>query len=403
MIKNLSLPQKQGGKKAKKGNNQATKASRPKVQSSVVRAAPAALSKMMKSGSPKVRQSGDTGTRVIHRELVLENVTGSMAFAVKSAIALNPGLPASFPWLSSVAKNYDQYRVHRLIAEWVPIAPSSTQGSVLLSPDYDATDPAPGSEQAAANHADSKSFSVWSTCTLQLDPNRLMGLGPRRFVRTGPVPYQDLKVSDVGNIFVSTNNFAADGTSAGKLYLSYDIEFFAPEVSNPQGAVSKVQATDSFQINDSGVKPVASLLVVNTGAPNAAPQNAGNVATGGMIGAQPALQVLKSGLYAVSMHGSVVDTQANGSSNIKIFLSSDGATPIPLFGTELSASVCIGTFLSIDTGTANGGNKEFSCSIVVPLVAGTLLLVCGQVLGYKSGATGNFNLTKLNLAFELME
>lgn len=58
-------------------------------------------------------------------------------------------------------------------------------------------------------------------------------LGPRKFVRNGLVPGQDLKTTDVGTFILAT----VDGTAVnwGKLWVEYDFEFFEPQL-NPSGS-----------------------------------------------------------------------------------------------------------------------------------------------------------------------
>lgn len=175
--------------------------------------------------------------RIAHRELVLANVVGSTAFTVQSYLRLNPGLATTFPWLAPQGTQWDQYKVHKLRAVYVPIAPTSTQGDVILSPNYDPSDPPPTSEQQSDNNAGTVITPCWKGVTLQLDPKALMGSGPRRFIRTQNVA-GDIKTFDVGTIAVCTNNQTGNGSPLGKIYLEYDFEFFMPQSDPPSGSAS---------------------------------------------------------------------------------------------------------------------------------------------------------------------
>lgn len=55
-------------------------------------------------GSAATVVASKDSCRVVHREFI-GNVTGSTAFAISNSFAVNPGLPASFPWLSGMAAN----------------------------------------------------------------------------------------------------------------------------------------------------------------------------------------------------------------------------------------------------------------------------------------------------------
>lgn len=189
--------------------------------------APVAVGTRIQTRAPQI-QSRNNSTRVrMSSELVLAQVNSSVAFTVQQVIPLNPGFPNSFPWLSKTAVNWEQYRVHSLEFFWVPIAPTTAQGQVILSPSYDASDSPPTTLTMAANNWGSVSFSVWEEQRLRLDIQSMMALGPRRFVRSQAMA-GDIKTFDVGFLSVCTNNCAADGNPLGSLYVSYDIEFFIP-------------------------------------------------------------------------------------------------------------------------------------------------------------------------------
>jgi hypothetical protein len=211
--------------------------------------APAASSAVVTSKRPVVNGSSRKGvTRINHRELVRSGLKGAVDFNVVASWAGQPGLLESFPWLALTARNFDQYVIHKMSALWVPSAPTDTPGKVTIAPDYDALDPPPNSSIAVANYAQAKTFPVWHTVEIPLDVKALMGLGPRRFIRTGKVLNSDLKTYDTCNIFVCTQNFNDDEHTAGDLFIDYDIEFFSPEV--PLGGIvaTKRSYTDIFTL-----------------------------------------------------------------------------------------------------------------------------------------------------------
>jgi len=110
---------------------------------------------------------------------------------------------------------------------------TNVPGSILIAPDYDASDAAPVSEQILSNYAELVEDAPWKDICCNLRPAGMHALGPKKFVRNGLVPGQDLKTTDVGSIIVAT----VDGTAVNwaKLWIEYDIEFFEPQL-NPQGS-----------------------------------------------------------------------------------------------------------------------------------------------------------------------
>jgi len=191
-----------------------------------VSSAPQSYSARVETLMPKITRTARS-MRIAHRELVLSSVAGSTGFTVQNSLALNPGLTTTFPWLAPQAQQWEMYKVHRLRAEWIPIASTGTAGDVYLSPNYDASDPQPTTEVQAANNVNAVVDSVWKVLSCDLDPSSMMGLGPRKYVRPCAVA-GDIKTFDIGKLFVCSNNEANTNT-VGKLYLSYDFEFFTPQ------------------------------------------------------------------------------------------------------------------------------------------------------------------------------
>jgi len=181
-------------------------------------------------------QSGPRSTIVTHRELLQGSVAGSTTFTTQYTFPLNPGMASSFPWLSTQAQQFEMYRFRKLCFEWVPIAPTSTQGDIAFIPDYDASNAPPTTEVQAYDHVNSVIDAVWRPFSISLDPVALHGLGPRRFVRASAVP-GDIKTFDCGNLYVCTNN--ETGTSAvGKVFVSYEVELFTPQNGPLTGTVA---------------------------------------------------------------------------------------------------------------------------------------------------------------------
>lgn len=183
------------------------------------------------STQPRVT-SGSNRTRIQHRELVAP-ITGSVGFSAIQ-IAVNPGIPGSFNWLSTQAGGWEKYRFRSLRYRYLGRAPSTTQGSVLMAMDYDSADPMPTTENQTSTWHGTQETAVWKDLTFTANQGMI---GRECFVRTGAIPANnDIKLYDVGNFFMC----ATDATSAspiGKLWVEYDIEFINQQVgANSLGA-----------------------------------------------------------------------------------------------------------------------------------------------------------------------
>jgi len=223
--KNLN---KQSGQLARQSQNKTQKV----IQNPVNQSAPVARAIAQVTREPKVT-NGKRMTKIIHRELVT-TISGNTTFAANQ-FYLNPGLSATFPWLSTVANSYEQYRFNRLKFEYVSRAPTSYVGSILMAPDYDALDSSPSSEVQASMMDGAIEDAPWKDMCLGLNVQDMFPSGPRKFVRSSAVTGSDLKTYDAGQLFCCTVA-CADTSAIGKLWVDYEVDLFIPQ--NPSTASS---------------------------------------------------------------------------------------------------------------------------------------------------------------------
>jgi len=220
-----------GARSVQKAQRSGTSNPRPRpqlVQASVA----AAYATQQRQRAPKISSSRDA-VRIRHRELV-SSVAGTATFTVGSSLALNPGLPTTFPWLSTQAQAWERYRFNALKFEYYTRTGSNVPGSVIMVPDYDAADAAPISEQVASSYEDVVEDAPWKDICCPLKPEALHALGPTKFVRSTVLAANlDIKTYDAGNFFLCT----LDGTAVnwGKLWVEYDITLMTPQL-NPSGS-----------------------------------------------------------------------------------------------------------------------------------------------------------------------
>ncbi len=215
------------------------------------------------SRAPVISATRDS-CRITHRELVL-TVLDSTNFAVVKTIALNPGLKASFPWLATQAVGWQAYRFNSLRFCYYTRCATTQLGSVMLIPDYDAADAAPGSEQIASSFEDVAEDSPWKDIVCAMKPNAMDTVGPRHFVRTGALAAgQDIKLADVGNLFVASVG-GTGGAQIGKLWAEYDITFHTPQLPS-DGSVSVMAEVESGGATIAAATPFGTVPVfVNDG------------------------------------------------------------------------------------------------------------------------------------------
>lgn len=217
----------QSGRKAK-SNPGPSRTTDTNLQRAVI--APVAVSNPRVSRTATIKNMGKV-TRVTHRELILPSLPGSVNWAILSTFNLNPGLPATFPWLSTIASNFAEYRFNSLMFEFVPIAATSTQGEVILTPEYNSSANPPVTEQESVDHRDTIADSCWKRIVMKLSPADLHALGPRKFIRQYSIA-GDIKTYDSGQVFIQAANQLTSAT-IGKIYIHYSVDLFTPVLENP--------------------------------------------------------------------------------------------------------------------------------------------------------------------------
>ena len=176
---------------------------------------------------------GDGAVRIRHREY-LGDILAATAFDIQT-FELNPGLSASFPWLSQIAANYESYRFNGLVFEY-----NSSSGDALNS-----TNTALGMllmcnqcNPDAPPFTSKQQMEVYEGC-VSAKPSRDAVLGvecvagstplEKRYIRHAAVPAgSDERFYDVGEFNVAVVGCQGSGFPIGELWVSYDITLMQP-------------------------------------------------------------------------------------------------------------------------------------------------------------------------------
>lgn len=306
--------------------------------------------------SPQIRQSKDS-IRIVHRELV-GNVSGSSssAFTSSQELEINPGIIATFPWLATIAQNWESYRMHRMRLRYYTRTSTSTVGSIIMAPDYDAADEAPSSEQAMSAYADVVEDCPWKDIVCELKPSSMHADNKRKIIRTGTLANNlDIKTYDVANLFVFTTG-SATAAAWGKLWIEYDVELFTPQSSSalPVGIVGgRVDGATSM----TGAKPFGTAGAVDAQAVGITYDGSGSVSE---------FTFEKVGTYLTISHftGTVMSAAtATAVSGCTV------GTPVQLVNAAATE------LLSYVTVITTAPNAKFSLALTATTVTATILRV----------------------------
>jgi hypothetical protein len=173
---------------------------------------------------------------VCHREY-LGDITGTTGFN-NTTYPLNPGMPTTFPWLSTIAQNYQEYQFHGLVFEFRPLitdfVTNGAPGVVVMATNYNADVPNYISKQEMENSEFAVSVKPTVGLMHGVECARDAKVLYKQYVRSGAVPNgQDLRLYDLGNFqFATQQNPAQD---LGELWVTYCVEFSKPILPSDVG------------------------------------------------------------------------------------------------------------------------------------------------------------------------
>jgi hypothetical protein len=158
-------------------------------------------------------------------------VNGATAFDLRS-FRINPGLNSTFPWLSAIASQFEQWEPLGIVFEFISTSAEysgtgQALGTVVMATDYDNTDAIFTNKIQMENEDYSNSTRCATSCMhgVECDPKerseRIM------YIRSSSNPTGTVIADyDLGNFQIATQGLSATGVNVGELWVSYDVVFY---------------------------------------------------------------------------------------------------------------------------------------------------------------------------------
>jgi len=213
-------------------------------------------------------------SQIIEEDEFISDIQGSPDFTT-TKFPINPGQATTFPWGHAIASLYERYEYQfiefyyrREVSEF---SNSGQSGKVILSCDYDASDPLPTNKQMVLDtepHSDG--MPCMEQIVLRLDCKQLRS-ADGKFVRPGVQPAgTDIKTYDGGNFYISTVG-TPDTNVIGELHVRYRVKVFIPVlegVSGSGGLGSSIEISSALAGETGGVTASYITMFPNSMAPN---------------------------------------------------------------------------------------------------------------------------------------
>lgn len=189
---------------------------------------------------PRMQGGDEIGSVVISHREYLGNITGSQLFE-NSPFQLNPGLVQTFPWLSQIAVNYEEYSFEQLMFTYTSLLSEATAsgavGSIIMTTNYNAGNPPfLGSTDMLNNIGTVSARPTDNPIIHGIECDDSKNVLPSYYVRVGAVPAaQDIKTYDVGLFQIATEGMPANDQLQGQLWVSYQIVLRKPKLFTAAG------------------------------------------------------------------------------------------------------------------------------------------------------------------------
>lgn len=188
---------------------------------------PVSIGTIVKVNAPTYSNTSQIGVTIYHKELV-GGLTSSVTADIFYGFAVNPGLDTTFPWLSGVAAQYEEYRFNSLKFHYVTRVSTTTAGNILTGFDADAADQLPDREEELGSFAHAMEGPAWRNHTMTVDKRLLQRW---LYVRSSGLDNnQDIKTYDTGK-FIAMLTRDSNAQIWGKLWVEFSINLRGPQKS----------------------------------------------------------------------------------------------------------------------------------------------------------------------------
>nr|UHS72116.1 MAG: putative coat protein [Tombusviridae sp.] len=219
---------KQGRKMAKVAKTQPRKGPQPSKVIPVfgrapIVSAPVNISRRVNVKSKPRITAGAKGIVISHREMIGQIISSANSGEYStSAFVINPGKYGTFPWLSSLAGNFDKYIMRRLRFSTISNQATSTAGRVGLGFDVDSTDPSPADRNEFFSLTYHAECAPWDSTALDIPVD-----GKERFVNSHTT--SDSKLIDIGQLILMSDAITAQSTNLSDVIVEYVVELIDPQ------------------------------------------------------------------------------------------------------------------------------------------------------------------------------
>lgn len=200
------------------------------------------------SSAPVVASAAEADVSAItitHRERVADIIAPTDSKFHGTEFQINPGLERTFPWLSQLAANYEEFEFEQIVFEYEGhqmVGLKNTldlQGQIICATQYNVKAPSftDRHEIMAYPHANHTTLNGRLAHGVEADPAKISGEG-HKYVRLGGLETtDDVRDYDHAKFTLAQNNVPSDlyGKEIGQLFVYYTVKLMKPKLSAGRG------------------------------------------------------------------------------------------------------------------------------------------------------------------------
>lgn len=180
---------------------------------------------------------------ITHKEYLQDVFGPSDSSFTNQSIPINPGLTESFPFLSQIAANYEEYELEQLVFEFHSTvdagnATNGATGTIIMATNYNPDQAGFVSKEAMMQYHGGVSGRITEDVVhgVECDPSKNAG-SHQKFVRTNGLSNQQLKDFDVGNFQFGIVNIPSGfrDSQIGELWVHYKVRLSKPRLFSALG------------------------------------------------------------------------------------------------------------------------------------------------------------------------
>lgn len=202
------------------------------------------------------KTASNSGPVFNHSEVVATlRSPAALTSSITVAHLFQPGMDTQFPWLSTQASGYQQYRVLSAKYRYEPFvsvfANAGVQGRVSMYFDYITTDPLDDNIDDMLNKAPSMNQQAAQGMTLSLNPKFMQNnVRKTKYIRMDDENVTtNYDVYDAGRLIIGLDEFTAVA-EFGKIWVDYCVEFVIPSSQKIPSTIPLSVLVDAFVLDN---------------------------------------------------------------------------------------------------------------------------------------------------------